>query len=145
MFLPQHRAARKGGGEGHVRKYPYGSCLARWAQAESLACEGLLEEQVKTAPRGWGVAGGLEGIGRGQGFRQAGEGAMGPFQAEGAAWAMTQHLRASSNGQGRPEHLRQVWGVAGGRRKKNKRGGGGKEKGKEGVMEKRKEGASQGG
>ena len=63
---------------------------------------------------------------------------MGSFQAEGAAWAMTQHLRASSNGQGRPEHLRQVWGVAGGRRKK-KRGGGGKEKGKEGVMEKREQ------
>ena len=62
MFLPQHRAAGKDGGEGHVRKYPYGSCLARWAQAESLACEGLQEEQGKTAPRGGG--GGYRLLGR---------------------------------------------------------------------------------
>ena len=84
--------------------------------------------RLRQLPGGWGVAGGLEGIGRGQGFRQPGEGAMGPFQAEGAAWAMTQHLRASSNGQGRPEHLRQVWGVAGGRRKKKKEGEGGRKR-----------------
>lgn len=140
MFLPQHRATGGGGGEGHVRKYLCGSCLARWAQAESLACEGLQEEQVKTDPRGRGAAGGLEGIGRGQGFRQAAEEGMESFQAEGAAWVMTQHLRASSNGQGRPEHLGQVLGVAGGRRKKKEREGEGKEKGKEGVMEKGKEG-----
>ena len=55
---------------------------------------------------------------------------MGSFQAEGAAWAMTQHLRASSNGQGQPEHLRQVWGVAGGRRKKKEGEGEGKGKGR---------------
>lgn len=67
---------------------------------------------------------------------------MESFQAEGAAWATIQHLRASSNGQGRPEHLGHVWGVAGGRRKKEReREGEGKEKGKEGVMEKGKEGS----
>lgn len=83
-------------------------------------------------------------MGRGQGFRQAGEGEVWSFQAEGAAWAMTQHHRASSNGQGRPEQLGQVWGMAGGRI--GVEGGEGEAEGKEkeGVMEKRKEGARRG-
>lgn len=87
-------------------------------------------KRLRQIPGGGGRQG-FRGHWEGQGFRQAGEGeGMGSFQAEGAAWAMTQHHRASSNGQDDQNNSARSgeWQVAG--EKRGGGGGGGEGKGK---------------